>query len=316
MIGPERKTVTPSTGRIGKQLLAYLRAHEGYLGVVEWQKEKDACLIDFNRSPIYLQNPGSLKTPLSIALDSSALLGSGVRALTVGDRLHKRESCIVRLPDQSWSFDLSQATAVDLNRTLRPYPANQALSRYREVLARGVYRQGNFEGLAGLLSLVPGAPPSAGDDRRRPSTWCQHALEAVMLLLDGARARDGHIFAKGWERLTGLGPGFTPSGDDLLLGFLAAHRMWSSPFWQMTVDSPLRKSLQATASRTTILSSALLRSALEGSFAETIFRLFEALISEPDKTGGAIEELLRTGNSTGSDLLTGVILGLMTLMTM
>jgi hypothetical protein len=314
MIGPEPQRKAGSTSRIAKELLAYLRPQEGYLGVVEWEKEGDVCVIDRQGAPIYFQEPGSLKTPFSIALDSSAMSRNGTLTLKVGDRLYKRDSCILRLPDRAYVVDLSCSTLVDLNRALQPVPIAEDRSCYLELLAHEVYRAGSFEGLAGLLFLLPGISSNADvQESNRPISVCsRYAADAALLVVEGARTRNDHLFRTGFDKLVGLGPGFTPSGDDLLLGFLATHRVWSSPFWQMIVDSPLSVFLHAAACRTTVLSSALLRSALQGNFAETIYCVFQLLAFEPDKIRGATDELLHTGHTSGSDLLTGMVLGLMT----
>lgn len=296
---------------MGKELFARLLPIQGYLGVIEWRKGDDVYVIDRQGAPLYLQKPGSLKTPFSIALNPFPATSEGAFEFNLGDLLHKRDTCIFRSTDGKPICDLSQPVLVDLNRALAPCPA----AACRKLLYGEVLRAGSFEGLAGLLVLIPEASADAGDQGcdGRVSPWCRSALDAVLLVLGGARTKDAQMLLSGCNKLIGLGPGLTPSGDDLLLGFFATHRIWASALWQMIIDSRLNASLQASAGRTHIISSTLLRAALQGTFAEIIYDLFESLSYHPEKTAAQADKLLRIGHASGTDLLTGIILGLMTL---
>lgn len=296
---------------MGKELFARLLPIQGYLGAIEWQKGDDVYVIDRQGAPLYFQKPGSLKTPFSIALNPFPATAEGTFEFNPGDPLHKRGTCIFRSTDGKPICDLSQSVLVDLNRALAPCPA----AGCRKLLSGEVCRAGSFEGLAGLLVLIPEASADAGDQECdcRVSPWCRSALDAVLLVLGGARTKDAQMLLGGCNKLIGLGPGLTPSGDDLLLGFFATHRIWASALWQMIIDSRLNASLQASAGRTHIISSALLRAALQGMFAEIIYDLFESLSGPPEKTTAQADKLLRIGHTSGTDLLTGIILGLMTL---
>jgi Protein of unknown function (DUF2877) len=300
---------------MGEEFFAQFFPLQGYFGVIGWQKGDDLCVINGLGAPVYFQRRGSLKTPFSIALNAFPTNGEGVPEFSLGDRLYKRDTRIFRSPDEKQFCTFSNPVLVDLNRTLAPPPTAELRHAFQQLLSGEICRTGNFEGLAGLLLLIPGTS-SHGDSRENDhqvSEWCRSALNAALLLVAGARRRDAQLLLTGWERLIGLGPGLTPSGDDLLIGFLATHRVWYSALWQMIADSRLNASLRAAARRTHILSSALLLSALHGTFAEIIYELFEALLFYPEKAQDKADELLRVGHTSGADLLTGVILGLMTL---
>jgi hypothetical protein len=102
-------------------------------------------------------------------------------------------------------------------------------------------------------------------------------------------------------RLLGLGSGLTPSGDDVLAGYLAGAAAYGLP-----VDE-LRTFVCAEAPlRTTTLSAALLRHAASGEAIPQVCRLLLAL----DDGAGidvALAGLLRVGHTSGAALAAGVL---------
>jgi hypothetical protein len=115
------------------------------------------------------------------------------------------------------------------------------------------------------------------------------------------------------ERLIGCGPGLTPSGDDLVVGFLAG-------LWSTAGRDPARRAflqtlgaaLDRAAGATGDISRAYLSHASHGRFAEPL-----ALLAAGIGAGaglGAIERAtvaaLRVGHTSGGDGVFGLLLGL------
>jgi Protein of unknown function (DUF2877) len=119
--------------------------------------------------------------------------------------------------------------------------------------------------------------------------------------------------ARAVEDLIGYGPGLTPSGDDLIVGFLAG-------LWSTAGDDParqtFRRALCATvaglARATGDISRVYLTHASRGRFAEPLATL-AARIGD-GATVGDIEQVsaaaLRVGHSSGGDGVLGLLLGL------
>ena len=102
-------------------------------------------------------------------------------------------------------------------------------------------------------------------------------------------------------RLLGLGSGLTPSGDDVLAGYLAAAAAYGLP------AERLRAFVRAEAPRrTTTLSAALLRHAAAGEAIPQVRRLLVAL---DDGTGidAALAGLLLVGHTSGAALAAGML---------
>jgi Protein of unknown function (DUF2877) len=115
------------------------------------------------------------------------------------------------------------------------------------------------------------------------------------------------------EGLIGCGPGLTPSGDDVIVGFLAG-------LWSAAGDDPaqcafrcaLCDAVAAAAVRTGDISRVYLAHAARGRFAEPLSTL-AARIGDGASVG-EIERLtaaaLRVGHSSGGDGVLGLLLGL------
>ncbi|MFI9560144.1 DUF2877 domain-containing protein [Nonomuraea endophytica] len=129
--------------------------------------------------------------------------------------------------------------------------------------------------------------------------------------------------ARGWllgvvtaaEQLMGLGPGLTPSGDDVLAGLLVTLRhlgrstgveraVWLADWLAATVTYDAR-------TRTTPLSATLLHCAARGESCPEVTGVLRALTGhgalEP-----AVSRLCRLGHTSGADLAQGVGIGLAT----
>ncbi len=111
------------------------------------------------------------------------------------------------------------------------------------------------------------------------------------------------------DRLVGHGPGSTPSGDDLLAGFVATG---------VALDGPLRPTvavlsefmLRDARARTTSLSATLLVCAADGAMAVPAAGFLQVLLADttsPDRVRAAFDHLARIGHTSGRDLALGIV---------
>lgn len=104
----------------------------------------------------------------------------------------------------------------------------------------------------------------------------------------------------------GRGKGLTPSGDDLLVGALAADQLLG--MLPSDTEGRIRKRLSQTPKPTTTVSEHYLACALEGLYNEPIHRLLHVLRQESEEK--AIEECIKhimaIGHTSGMDMLTGL----------
>ena len=115
------------------------------------------------------------------------------------------------------------------------------------------------------------------------------------------------------EQLMGLGPGLTPSGDDMLAGLLTALRhlgtaagveraVWLADWLAATVvfDAP---------TRTTPISATLLHCAAKGQCCAEAAAVLRGIVGL-QSLDAAVQRLLRLGHTSGADLTWGIRAGL------
>lgn len=109
-------------------------------------------------------------------------------------------------------------------------------------------------------------------------------------------------------RLSGLGPGLTPSGDDVLMGWI--HACFTR-YPEERARSLSEVIAEAAAPRTTSLSAAWLQAAAAGEAGGSWHRLVEAAAKGEDgELRESIRRILSVGHTSGADALAGFAAGI------
>ncbi|NRQ30553.1 DUF2877 domain-containing protein [Nonomuraea sp. NN258] len=156
--------------------------------------------------------------------------------------------------------------------------------------------------LAGGASRLDGGPPGLAGN---PAVELLAASCASGWLLGAVTAA---------ERLVGLGPGLTPSGDDVLAGLLVTLRhlgsatatgraVWLADWLAATVTFDAR-------TRTTPISATLLHCAARGEASPEVIAVLRGLAGR-QPLEPAVRRLHALGHTSGADLAQGVAIGLM-----
>lgn len=165
----------------------------------------------------------------------------------------------------------------------------------------------------GLAPLLPDALALADGFDGSPHTGNAHDL-----VVDRARLLLGSLASAIRERrwsdtgaparaLSGLGPGLTPAGDDLLAGLALGLKAGVG-----TLPPEFAAALtDAGVGRTTDLAVARVRHAAAGHPDERVHQLLAALVMErsSDALPAAVRALLEYGHSSGADTLVGLLTG-------
>lgn len=156
-----------------------------------------------------------------------------------------------------------------------------------------------------------GSEQSRPGERHRPVDGCPVAIARAVVtghpLAQELALTVGDHAAGVAALLLGCGPGLTPSGDDVLAGFLVGAAAFD-------VDAAaLRRAIDALAPvRTTALSAALLWHAARGECIDELAAVAVVLTSQrwpgPQHAERAVSRLLAVGHSSGAALAHGLLM--------
>ena len=126
--------------------------------------------------------------------------------------------------------------------------------------------------------------------------------------------RDMHGLLQKADNLVGLGEGLTPSGDDFLGGLLfcvnTIQRLY--PGFINLDSSEQALFIESAKQRTHLISFTLLKDLTNGRAVEPLHELIHAVLSDrPPESIRPASCLAEIGHSTGWDLLTGALTGLL-----
>jgi len=133
---------------------------------------------------------------------------------------------------------------------------------------------------------------------------------ALPVLAHALRQRRADEAVGALAQLAGLGNGLTPSGDDFIVGFLAA--LWSRAAAERetrTLLEALAAPLAQLALRTHAISRQQLADAIHGRFAQPLVELIQAL-ARGERVEARAARALLSGHSSGADTVSGLLFGL------
>jgi hypothetical protein len=305
-MGPEPMTWTEpgahamrrfSATRISQALGPKLRV-PGWVGIVE-SVHRSAVNIRWEHGLLTLAHESMGGLPNGILLDATAALDEV--GLAGGMRVVGGEAAL-RVPAASIDVSLAGADiwspAMPVVRGLSPRQRLRCAERALRLAVDHAPRVG----LGPLLVGMAGGQAPVGSLGRAAAA----SLAAVIHAL-GRRSPDRAIAAA--FPLVGLGPGATPSGDDLLVGLAAGLAATGDP-----LATPFAAGVARTVDGlTTSVSEAYLTHAGRLEFAERVHRTALAVLDGPHaELEAALTEALAWGASSGADLLVGLLVGIQT----
>ena len=113
--------------------------------------------------------------------------------------------------------------------------------------------------------------------------------------------------------LIGLGSGLTPSGDDLLVGYMAGlYSRTGENITRINFVSYLGKILTVLSEKTTDISSTYLHHATHGQFSRNLANLAEAICKgiASNRLYAIAASAMQMGHTSGMDTVTGLLVGL------
>ena len=111
--------------------------------------------------------------------------------------------------------------------------------------------------------------------------------------------------------LIGAGPGLTPSWDDLLIGYICGLRATTTKSWsQVCFLSQFGEAVHSASAVTTAVSRSYINSTIEGCGPDWVEDVLAAMgIGDSELTYRMAVRALRMGNTSGTDMMLGAVLG-------
>ncbi|TBM28617.1 DUF2877 domain-containing protein [Hafnia paralvei] len=139
-----------------------------------------------------------------------------------------------------------------------------------------------------------------------PLNQISHSTSPYLQIFETQLSRWAQGLAPDWRSIIGLGPGLTPSGDDMLVGMMAVLHATS---YTAQLPSLLPDEKQLTA-LTTSVSASYLYYARRGYFSTTLHTLLRRLACGSQGIERSLESMLHHGHTSGADTLLGMDLTL------
>jgi hypothetical protein len=169
---------------------------------------------------------------------------------------------------------------------------------------------GNMAGLGQLLALV--GPEVDRAPAHSLNVFASAALPRIVRLERAVRSEEESRVTNAVSELIGLGPGLTPSSDDMLAGLVLLCVLYSRNCGRARLATRLiaRATAAEAPGKTTILSEEYLRQAAWGRGNERVMRLCTTMLTEGrESVERETRRVLAIGETSGTDTVLGVVLG-------
>jgi len=258
------------------------------------------CLVPeaFERGPLNL----TLKLPPRVSKMSSLGARTGDKVKFRGGRWELCERYRIGFRHATVSWPKREFTSSMLE--------DEGIAENLEVVRKTALRFGRKAGLGGLLALL--GPVTSPPATLRLNIFASAALPRLVRLEEAFFSEDESSLIEAVGGLVGLGPGLTPSSDDVLAGLVLVCALYGNKLGIAQRASQLvaRATVAEARGKTTLLSEECLMQAALGRGNEPALRLCDALL-----TGGreSVERetrrVLAIGETSGTDTVLGIVLG-------
>lgn len=271
-----------------------------------WRTETGEILL--------LHDPRYGCVPFGIGVLNADLL-LGRKDIPAGAKVAFRRG-ILAAGQAELSFDCSRVRISEHAAVEQPRPPTRRDTGFLKYCT-AVY--GSKSGLAALLDYedqICGGRKTA-PYKCDPDLFVKRAIPALTVLIAAMREADRAQMEGAVAGLSGLGPGLTPSGDDVLLGMTAAYGaarragIRTPPGAEFLPELILERYPPERAG----ISGAYLRAAARGECFSLVDEVLASLLGHSSRCGlkRQLRQLLSVGSSSGTDILVGISLAMDTI---
>ena len=172
---------------------------------------------------------------------------------------------------------------------------------------------GEYGGIADILAHYDELVKDGAVDGQELNPFSRYALPRIGALMKAVPDRNIGALTVAVKGLIGLGHGLTPSGDDVLAGFMNSILQVAEAFggdiayaWEIN-----QAIVSMVDGQTTFLSAKSLEYAARGESPELVYNLIAAIVAgTEEQVESAALALLEVGHFSGTDMLLGILLGI------
>lgn len=195
-------------------------------------------------------------------------------------------------------------------------PSNpKIISRNLEEVKRKMSSRNIDEGLGQLLGHIDDILEDGISGTYNLNQVAKKALPSIDKLAKGALERNPEKLKDASKGLIGLGLGLTPSGDDMLAGFMIA-RWWITNSFGTKLNQVKEENTsikRQMEDKTTLFSKQHLRYAAKGETNEAVENFLKAILKDQmSNINLHIDHVIGMGETSGTDTMFGLLLGLET----
>jgi hypothetical protein len=192
------------------------------------------------------------------------------------------------------------------------HPNFDHVKKNLKILEKFIAENRRREGLGELLSHTDEIAVGKISSTSNFNDVAKVVLPNLVNLFRAIESENVNDIGKISGNLIGLGPGLSPSGDDALIGLMVAL-WWTTNSLGGDIERvrKINETIITHANKTTLLSKQLLRHAARGETNEIVEALFDGIfVGEPEDVIAGARKVLRIGETSGVDMMVGLLLGL------
>ncbi len=252
---------------------------------------------------------GVTRSPINVITDISAAKSMSALDIHKGARVQISDNRV--LVGDVLEISLKDVKVWQPKTRAEGCPDPELVGRNLELAERLAADKARREGLGQLLPSVGdialGAQPQISDLNQ----VAKRALPQIVGLAKSAKAGNVAGIKQHGRNLVGLGPGLSPSADDMLSGFMVAHWwMANSLGGDLSQVKAENEAIVESVEKTTLISQQLLKHAAKGETNEAVEELLGAILTgtAADVEAG-VERVSTIGETSGIDMMVGLLLG-------
>ncbi len=291
---------------------------EGEIGKVYGVFNRTVNVLAEDNELLILARKDVQKSPITIIMDLPPRIDMSTFGVKIGASVIKL-GLFIQISGSKLLISLENATLWKARRQIKTSLAIKDIMSNCDTAKNIGIIHGKQGGLLNLLEHLNALVKGETLDAQEFNLYSKNAFSHVIMLVKAVLSRNLGDVRISVNSLIGLGPGLTPSCDDMLMGFMSSlllvtEALSGNVYYAREVNQNI---VSLVKGQTTLLSQKLLEQAALGEAPELTRNVVEAIAAgTEEQVKKATSRLLTVGHSSGTDTLLGILLGFQVTMKM